>query len=430
MTTRIKLLGAAMAAAMTVTTALVLATPVSAATLTEITGFGTNPTNLRMHLYVPDSVAARPAVLVAVHYCSGSGPAYYSGTQYASLADRYGYIVIYPSVTRSSLCWDVSSPAALRRGGGSDPVGIMSMVSYVQQRYNTDPAKVFVTGTSSGAMMTNVLLGIYPDVFKAGASFAGVPFACFATTNGSEWNSECSNGQLLRTPQQWGDLVRNAYPGYTGARPRMQIWHGTNDEILRYPNFGEQVKQWTNVHGLSQTPSFTDTPQSGYTRTRYGGTGGMAPVEAISMQGVSHNLPVDAAQVLRFFGLDTTVPTSSPPSSPPPSSPPPTGGACRVAYTVNAWNTGLTSAITITNTGSATVSGWSLVFTLPGGQAIINGWNATYAPSSGTVSARNVSYNATIAASGSVSIGFQATHTGDSGKPASFTLNGIACAIA
>ncbi len=419
-----------MAAAMTVTTALVLAAPVSAATLTEVTGFGTNPTNLRMHLYVPDSVAARPAILVAVHYCSGSGPAYHSGTQYASLADRYGYIVIYPSVTRSSLCWDVSSPAALRRGGGSDPVGIMSMVSYVQQRYNTDPAKVFVTGTSSGAMMTNVLLGIYPDVFKAGASFAGVPFACFATTNGSEWNSECSNGQLIRTPQQWGDLVRNAYPGYTGARPRMQIWHGTNDEILRYPNFGEQVKQWTNVHGLSQTPSFTDTPQSGYTRTRYGGTGGMAPVEAISMQGVSHNLPVDAAQVLRFFGLDTTVPTSPPPSSPPPSSPPPTGGACRVAYTVNAWNTGLTSAITITNTGSATVSGWSLVFTLPGGQAITNGWNATYAPSSGTVSARNVSYNATIAASGSVSIGFQATHTGDSGKPTSFTLNGIACAIA
>ncbi len=430
MTTRIKLLGAAMAAALTVTTALVLAAPVSAATLTEVTGFGTNPTNLRMHLYVPDSVAARPAILVAVHYCSGSGPAYHSGTQYASLADRYGYIVIYPSVTRSSLCWDVSSPAALRRGGGSDPVGIMSMVSYVQQRYNTDPAKVFVTGTSSGAMMTNVLLGIYPDVFKAGASFAGVPFACFATTNGSEWNSECSNGQLIRTPQQWGDLVRNAYPGYTGARPRMQIWHGTNDEILRYPNFGEQVKQWTNVHGLSQTPSFTDTPQSGYTRTRYGGTGGMAPVEAISMQGVSHNLPVDAAQVLRFFGLDTTVPTSPPPSSPPPSSPPPTGGACRVAYTVNAWNTGLTSAITITNTGSATVSGWSLVFTLPGGQAITNGWNATYAPSSGTVSARNVSYNATIAASGSVSIGFQATHTGDSGKPTSFTLNGIACAIA
>ena len=101
-----------------------------------------------------------------------------------------------------------------------------------------------------------------------------MPFACFATTNGSEWNSECANGQLIKTAQQWGDLVRDAYPGYTGPRPRMQLWHGTNDETLRYPNFGEQIKQWTNVHGLSQTPTFTDTPQSGCTRTRYGSTGG------------------------------------------------------------------------------------------------------------------------------------------------------------
>jgi len=421
-----KLLSVAAAAATLVATALTFASPASAATLTEITGFGTNPTNLRMHLYVPDRLAARPAILVAVHYCSGSGPAFYSGTQYASLADQYGFIVIYPSVTRSSLCWDVASPQALTRGGGSDPVGIMSMVSYVRQRYNADPDRTYATGTSSGAMMTNVLLGVYPDVFKAGASFAGVPFACFATTNGSEWNSECANGTIIKTPQQWGDLVRNAYPGYTGARPRMQIWHGTNDEILRYPNFGEQVKQWTNVHGLSQTPTFTDTPQSGYTRTRYGASGGMAPVEAISMQGVSHNLPVDAAQAIRFFGLDSTTP----PTSQPPTSQPPTGGGCRVSYVVNAWNTGLTTSITITNTAATAVNGWSLAFTLPSGQTITSGWNASYSPTSGAVTATNVSYNAAIAANASVGIGFQATHTGNTGKPTSFTLNGAACTIA
>ena len=157
------------------------------------------------------------------------GPAFYSGTEFAPLADRYGFIVIYPSATRSGNCFDVYTPEALRRNGGSDPVGIVSMVSYVQQRYNADPNRIFVTGASSGAMMTNVLLGDYPDVFKAGAAFTGVPFACFATTPPNTWNSECANGQVIRTPQQWGDLVRNAYPGYTGARPRMQIWHGTND---------------------------------------------------------------------------------------------------------------------------------------------------------------------------------------------------------
>ncbi|WP_405096794.1 PHB depolymerase family esterase [Micromonospora sp. NBC_01412] len=441
MRAKIRLLCAALAAAaVTALAALTVPTPASAAALTEVTGFGTNPSNLRMYLYVPDNVAPRPALVVAVHYCTGTGPAMYSGTQFAALADRYGYIVVYPSVTRSSQCFDVASPQALRRDGGSDPVGIKSMIDYVRQRYPVDPNRIFATGVSSGAMMTNVLLGLYPDVFAAGAAFAGVPFGCFATTNGSEWNSECANGQITRTPQAWGDLVRNAYPGYTGKRPRMQLWHGTNDEVLRYPNFGEEVKQWTNVHGLSQTPTYTDTPQSGHTRTRYGGSGPTAPVEAISMSGVPHNLPVDAAQAIRFFGLDSTIPpttpppTTAPPTTPPPTTPPPTtpppGGACRIGYAVNAWNSGLTAAVTITNTGSTAVNGWALAFTLPGGQAITNGWNASYSPSSGAVTARNVSYNGAIAPNASVDIGFQATHTGNTGKPTSFTLNGAACTVA
>ncbi|MHA4947205.1 extracellular catalytic domain type 1 short-chain-length polyhydroxyalkanoate depolymerase [Micromonospora sp. SD19] len=445
MTLKTRMLGVVMAAVTLAAAALTLATPASAATLTQVINFGTNPTNLQMHLYVPDRVATRPAILLAMHYCTGTGPAFHSGTQYASLADRYGFIVIYPSATRSSKCWDVYSPQALRRGGGSDPVGLMSMVDYVKQRYSADPARIFATGTSSGAMMTNVMLGDYPDVFAAGASFAGVPFACFATGGTSEWNSQCANGQLIRTAQQWGDLIREAYPGYTGQRPRMQIWHGTNDETLRYPNFGEQVKQWTNVHGLSQTPTYTDSPQSGYTRTRYGSSGPMAPVEAISMQGVTHNLPVDAAQVIRFFGLDGTAPpttpppttpppttpppTTPPPTTPPPTTPPPSEGACRVGYTVNAWNNGLTASVAITNTGTTAVNGWALTFTLPSGQRITGGWNAQYAPTSGAVTARNVSYNGTIAPNASVEIGFQATHEGGTGKPASFALNGAACSV-
>ncbi len=285
--------------------------PVSAASLVEVTNFGTNPSNLRMHLYVPDKVAARPAILVAVHYCTGSGPAFYSGTQFASLADQYGFIVIYPSATRSGQCFDVYSQEALRRGGGSDPVGIVSMVNYVLPRYNADPSRVFVTGASSGGMMTNVLLGDYPDVFKAGAAFMGVPFGCFATTGGSTWNSQCANGQIIKTPQQWGDLVRGAFPGYTGPRPRMQVWHGTEDATLRYPNFQEEIKQWTNVHGLSQTPTFTDQPQQGWTRTRYGGSGTNVAVEGISVQGVGHSLPTNgmALYAIQFFGLNTSAPT-------------------------------------------------------------------------------------------------------------------------
>lgn len=119
---------------------------------------------------------------------------------------------------------------------------------------------------------------------------------------------------MIRTAREWGDLVRAAYPGYTGSRPRMQVWHGTEDDVLRYPNFGEEIKQWTDVRGVSQTPATTDSPVSGWTRTRYGGTGDQAPVEAVSLQGVGHNLYAwgMAARVITFFGLDAVGPAPSP----------------------------------------------------------------------------------------------------------------------
>lgn len=401
-------------------TAAVPVAAVPAAALTEVTGFGANPSDLQMYVYVPNSVTAHPAVVVAVHWCGGSASAMYSGTEWASLADQYGFVVVYPSVTRAGKCFDVSSPQALTRGGGSDPVGIRSMVDWVSATYAADTARIFVTGISSGAMMTNVLLGDYPDVFAAGAAFSGVPFGCFATTDGSEWNSACSGGTVTHTPQEWGDLVRAADPGYTGRRPRVQLWHGTDDTTLAYPNFGEEIKQWTDVLGVSRTPAATDSPVAGWTRTRYGAAGDQAPVEAISLQGVGHNLYSYgmAARALTFFGLDNGGTAPQPPA-----------GACRVTVTTSAWNTGLTASVVITNTGTSTVNGWRLGFTLPDGQTITNGWNATYSPASGAVTATNVSYDATVAPGTSVRIGYQASHVGNSAAPAAYTLNGTTCTV-
>jgi endo-1,4-beta-xylanase len=121
-----------------------------------------------------------------------------------------------------------------------------------------------------------------------------------------------------------------------------------------------------------------------------------------------------------------TQSTTRPPSSSPPASPGGTG-PCRVTNSISAWNNGLTDNITITNTGTATINGWSLRFTLASGQTITSGWNATYSPTSGQVTATNVSYNAGIPPGGSTTIGFQATHTGNTAAPSGFTLNGTAC---
>jgi poly(hydroxyalkanoate) depolymerase family esterase len=460
-------IAAGLAAAGLVAATVALATPAAAATLTEVTNFGYNPTSARMYEYVPNNAPARPAMLVAVHWCGGSGPAMYSGTELATFADQYGFIVLYPSVTSSRGCWDVASAGALTRNGNSDPAAINSMVQWELQNRGVDPGRVYVVGISSGAMMNNVLAANYPDVYKAGSAFMGVPYYCFFTGEVGGWNGDCGSGRISKTAQEWGDLARSAYPGYTGPRPRMQLWHGVLDEGVHYNNLAEMVKQWTNVLGVSQTPTFTDRPASNWTRHRYGGSGTMAPVESNSFDGVGHSLPL-AGQMrlaMEFLGLiggptsPTTAPTTrattppttrvtTPPSTPPTTPPtsrvttppttqvttPPTtsggGASCRVATTISAWSNGLVEGITITNTGTSTINGWSLVFTLPGGQTIGNGWNATYAPPSGQVTATSVSYNATLAPGANTSIGFQAGHTGNSGAPTGFTLNGTACTVA
>jgi poly(hydroxyalkanoate) depolymerase family esterase len=294
---------------------LTAAHPATAATLTRVTDFGANPTNLGMYVYAPDTVAPRPALLVLVHYCGGSAGAVFNGNgrDFVTAADRHGYVIVLPEATRDGRCFDVSTPAGLTRGGGSDSTGIMSMVGWARQRYDVDPARIVVSGFSSGAMMTNVLAAQYPDVFSAASAFSGVPAGCFATTNGSLWNSQCAGGNVIRSAQEWGNVARAMFPGYTGAYPRMQLWHGDQDTTLAYPNFGEAVKQWTNLHGLSQNPSFTDRPQSNWTRTRYGDTGTHATVEGISIAGTGHTLPQAGmiAYAVTFLGLDDGDPGGS-----------------------------------------------------------------------------------------------------------------------
>ena len=107
-----------------------------------------------------------------------------------------------------------------------------------------------------------------------------------------------------------------------------------------------------------------------------------------------------------------------------------TGQRCQVEYRTTAWNSGLNVEIVITNTGTYLYPSWQLVFTLPSGQAITSGWNASYSPGSGQVTARNAPYNAEIAPNASISIGFQASHTGDTTEPTFFQLNGAVCANA
>ncbi|GAA3343315.1 cellulose binding domain-containing protein [Amorphoplanes nipponensis] len=116
-------------------------------------------------------------------------------------------------------------------------------------------------------------------------------------------------------------------------------------------------------------------------------------------------------------------------TQPPPTTTPPPGGttACRVTYAADSWGNGFVANVTVANTGSSALNGWTLGFTLPSGQSITGSWNATLSGSSGALTARNVSHNGSIPAGGSTSFGFQGSYSGSFATPSSFTLNGSAC---
>lgn len=244
----------------------------------------------------------------------------------------------------------LTSPTALTHNGGGDSQTIANMVKHAVSKYGGDPDKVFVTGTSSGAMMTQVMAGAYPDVFKAASAYSGVPDGCFfvqgatATQDPPGWNNQCANGQVTKTAAQWGDATRSYYPGYNGTRPRMLMyvlsfvspvvlcvvtnfdysWHGTADNTLRYANCKslrycqraahdkvlihytdqESLKQWSNVLGLTTSKTASNTPQSGYTQTIYGaGDSNTAQLVGYSGQGVGHSVPAHESNDIAFFGI-------------------------------------------------------------------------------------------------------------------------------
>jgi len=121
--------------------------------------------------------------------------------------------------------------------------------------------------------------------------------------------------------------------------------------------------------------------------------------------------------------------TSPPPTSPPPTSPPPGNSACKVTYKTNTWNTGFTADITVANTGSNPINGWTLTWSFPGNQRVTSAWSATVSQSGAAVTARNMSYNGSLSPGGSASFGFQGTYSGSNGNPSAFALNGSACAV-
>lgn len=109
------------------------------------------------------------------------------------------------------------------------------------------------------------------------------------------------------------------------------------------------------------------------------------------------------------------TPTGSPTASPTATQTPPTpaGGCTATVRVASQWSGGYTADVTVRNNGGSTTRSWSVSWT----GSVTNAWNATVSQNGSTVTARNLSYNGTLAPSGSTTFGFQGTGTPPTGSP-------------
>jgi serine/threonine protein kinase len=125
-------------------------------------------------------------------------------------------------------------------------------------------------------------------------------------------------------------------------------------------------------------------------------------------------------------------PVSHPsPTAPPGASPTPTPApvlSCVVHYWVSSqWQDGFVANVTIFNTGSTPLQGWTLLFSFSAGQTLSYGWNGHFTQNGSQVSIANDGSDATIAPGASVTPGFVGSWRWSNPAPASFALNGVVC---
>jgi hypothetical protein len=93
-----------------------------------------------------------------------------------------------------------------------------------------------------------------------------------------------------------------------------------------------------------------------------------------------------------------------PPSSSTPPPPPP-GGCAVTAAVTGSWSGGYQTQLTVRNTGSSAIAGWTTSFSFPGGQQLASSWNAVATQSGSRVTATNQAYNGALAAGASTTWG-------------------------
>jgi hypothetical protein len=225
------------------------------------------------------------------------------------------------------------------------------------------------------------------------------------------WNNRQVTWQFIAAPSYTGDISIGAIQGAQPYWPAIAVSH--------LPNGIHSVQYYAGGAWVSATmdSDMGDDYIVGPT-TGTGTAGTQYEIRVIDASGnlvnngevYSFSLPSGCTTGCSAPYTPVSYTTSTGPVTSPSPSPSPTGtapaGACSAAPSVvNFWSGGYQDQVTVTNTGSAPLSGWAVQFTLPAGDIIASSWNATVTQSGQQVTASNAAYDGALSPTGSATWG-------------------------
>ncbi len=278
----IALLSASLACARTSSTPTpTIPTPTSAPSLPkgEINRTLTHDGRERSYiLYVPASVDwSKPVPLVFVfHGGTGNARSAIKMSGFNAVADQHGFLVVYPDGTgrRSDdilLTWNAGSCCGYAQEENVDDVGfVRDMAADVQTLANVDVKRIYATGLSNGAMLSQRLACEASDLFAAVAPVAG-------TLN----FASCSPTQPISVIEFHGTADEHVpYDGGYGPKSLVNV---------DFASVQKSVGFWTQFDGCnpqSQTNSFDDIQHEVWT-----GCTGSTSVELYTILDGGHAWP-------------------------------------------------------------------------------------------------------------------------------------------